>query len=234
MWSLEIFLIVCHAFRLLPVRSVDVIIPSHLLLFSAAILLISTLPVSRVVLSKGLLRYCFLNASYMLFNSSDRNVVASTPPRYMFTRCHTYCFDKPLVVLWIRVNFINNDINVCYVSTLVSLPQVKSSSECSGPCHKHMVYSDTEGAMLSMGIGVRTDFTHMLSMLEDAKMRSGLYSFFHLALLKDFGSFASCMSVRLFDSAHCTTAALLLYNPRTHPLTTPPVIRRIVAHLTIS
>ena len=65
--SLEIFLIVCHAFRLLPVRSVDVIISSHLLLFSAAILLISSLPVSRVVLSKGVLMYCFLYASYRLF-----------------------------------------------------------------------------------------------------------------------------------------------------------------------
>ena len=70
--SLEIFLIVYHAFRLFPVRSVDVIISSHLLLFSAAILLISSLPVSRVVLSKGLLMYCFLYASYRLFDSSDR------------------------------------------------------------------------------------------------------------------------------------------------------------------
>ena len=64
--SLEIFLIVCHAFRLLPVRSVDVIIYSHILLFSAAILLISSLPVSRVVLSKRLLMCCFLYASYRL------------------------------------------------------------------------------------------------------------------------------------------------------------------------
>ena len=42
--SLEIFLIVCHAFQLLPVRYVDVIISSHLLLFSVATLLISSLP----------------------------------------------------------------------------------------------------------------------------------------------------------------------------------------------
>ena len=60
--SLNIFLIVCYAFWLLSVRSVNVIISSHLLLFSAAILLISSLPVSRVVLSKGLLMYCFLYA----------------------------------------------------------------------------------------------------------------------------------------------------------------------------
>ena len=70
--SLDIFLIVCHAFRLLPVRSVYVIISSHLLFFSAAILLIGSLPVSRVVLSKKLLMYCFLYASYRLFDSSDR------------------------------------------------------------------------------------------------------------------------------------------------------------------
>ena len=69
---LEIFLIVCHAFPLLPVRSVDVIISSRLLLVSASILLISSFPVSRVVLSKGLLMYCILYASYRLFDSSDR------------------------------------------------------------------------------------------------------------------------------------------------------------------
>ena len=69
--SLEIFMIVCHAFWLLPVRSVDVIIFSHLLV-SAVILLISSLPVSRAVLSKGLLMHCFLYASYRLFDSSDR------------------------------------------------------------------------------------------------------------------------------------------------------------------
>ena len=65
--SLEIFLVVCHAFWLLPVRSDDVIISSHILLFSASILLISSLSVSRVVLSKGWLMYCFLYASYRTF-----------------------------------------------------------------------------------------------------------------------------------------------------------------------
>ena len=70
--SLEIFLIVCHAVRRLPVRSADVIISSHILLFSAAILLIGSLPVSRVVLSKRLLMYCLLYASYRLCDSSDR------------------------------------------------------------------------------------------------------------------------------------------------------------------
>ena len=43
----------------------------------------------------------------------------------------------------------------------------------------------------------------MLTMLDDAKMRYGLYSFFHLALLNDLGSFALWISVK---SAHCSTA----------------------------
>ena len=54
------------------------------------------------------------------------------------------------------------------------------------------------------GIGSRTDFSHIF---DDANMRSGLYPFFHIALLNDFGSFALCMSDRLFDSAHSSTAS---------------------------
>ena len=52
------------------------------------------------------------------------------------------------------------------------------------------------------GMGPRTDFSHISEMFEDAKMRSLLYPFFHIALLNDFGSFALCMSDRLFESAH--------------------------------
>ena len=37
------------------------------------------------------------------------------------------------------------------------------------------------------GMGSRTDFSHISKMFEDTKMRSGLYPFFHIALLKDFG-----------------------------------------------
>ena len=39
------------------------------------------------------------------------------------------------------------------------------------------------------GIGSRTDFSHISEMFEDTKMRSGLYPFFHIALLNDFGKF---------------------------------------------
>ena len=56
------------------------------------------------------------------------------------------------------------------------------------------------------GIGSRTDFSHIFEMFDDANMRSGLYLFFHIALLNDFGS----LSDTLFDSAHCSTASPLL------------------------
>ena len=48
-----------------------------------------------------------------------------------------------------------------------------------------------------------------IEMFDDANMRLGLYPFFHMALLIDFGSFALCMTVsdRLFDSAHSSTAS---------------------------
>ena len=44
-------------------------------------------------------------------------------------------------------------------------------------------------------------------MFDDANMRSGLYPFFHIALLNDLGSFALCTSDRLFDSARSSTAS---------------------------
>ena len=96
------------------------------------------------------------------------------PPWYMIPECHTYDFDKCLVVILSRVNVLNNYVNVCCVSTAVFLSRVKSFSECSRSRHKHMVYSDTHGAMLSTVIWFRTDFTRTLSMLEDEKMRSGM------------------------------------------------------------
>ena len=57
------------------------------------------------------------------------------------------------------------------------------------------------------GIGSRTDFSHIFEMFDDANMRSGLYPFFHIALLNDFGCFALCISDRLFDSAYSATAS---------------------------
>ena len=54
---------------------------------------------------------------------------------------------------------------------------------------------------------MRTGFSHIFEMFDDANMRSGLYPFFHTALLNDFGSFALCMIERLFDSAQSSTAS---------------------------
>ena len=56
-------------------------------------------------------------------------------------------------------------------------------------------------------IGSRTDFSHISDMFEDTKMMSGLYPFFHISLLNDFGSFALCMSDNMFESADCSTAS---------------------------
>ena len=46
-------------------------------------------------------------------------------------------------------------------------------------------------------------------MFDDANMRSELYPFFRIAhaLLNDFESFALCMSDRLYDLAHRSTAS---------------------------
>ena len=58
--SLDSFLILCNALWLLWVRSVDVMISSHLFLFCYFIVSINFVPVSSVPLPKGLLEYCRL------------------------------------------------------------------------------------------------------------------------------------------------------------------------------
>ena len=71
-WSCWIVRDLSDCLPCLPAVASQISLCHHLLLLSTAILLNSSLPVSRVVLSKGLLRYCLLHASYMLFDSSDR------------------------------------------------------------------------------------------------------------------------------------------------------------------
>ena len=53
------------------------------------------------------------------------------------------------------------------------------------------------------------DPEHTFDTYPKCLMRSGLYPFFHIALLSDFGSFALWMSDNLFESAHCSTASPL-------------------------
>ena len=67
------------------------------------------------------------------------------------------------------------------------------------------------GRFCVRGIGSRTDFSHISEMFEDTNMRSGLYPFFYIALLNDFGSLALCMSDRLFESVHCSTETPSLF-----------------------
>ena len=61
--SLDSFLIVCHALRLL----CSVFLTLLLLILST-----NVFPVSMVVSPKGSIEYCFLYVSYMLFDSSVR------------------------------------------------------------------------------------------------------------------------------------------------------------------
>ena len=71
--SLDSFLIVCHALRLLCVRSVEVMTSSQLFIvyyYYYYSHLSSCL--SMVVLTKGSIEYCFLYASYRLYDSSVR------------------------------------------------------------------------------------------------------------------------------------------------------------------
>ena len=70
--SFDSFLIVCHALRLLCVRSVEVMTSSQLFFFSPCILPISVFPVAMVVSPKGPIEYYFLYASYRLFDSFVR------------------------------------------------------------------------------------------------------------------------------------------------------------------
>ena len=70
--SLDSFLIVCHALRLLCVRSVEVMTSSQLFFFSSFILSINVFPASMVVSPKGSIEYCFWYASYRLFDLSVR------------------------------------------------------------------------------------------------------------------------------------------------------------------
>ena len=46
--------------------------------------------------------------------------------------------------------------------------------------------SHADRAVLRAGDWIQKDFSHIFEMFEDTKMKSGLYPFFHIALLNDF------------------------------------------------
>ena len=63
--------------------------------------------------------YC----DYCVYHYKSTELVSLYTLEDSFPRCHTYNFDKSLVVLWSMVNFPDNDINVRCVSTTVCLTQ---------------------------------------------------------------------------------------------------------------
>ena len=85
--------------------------------------------------------------------------------------------------------------------------QVEASSECGRLCNNYWDYTDADWAVLCVGHCIENRLLTHIEMFDDANMRLGFYRFFHISLLNDFGSFALCMSDRLFDSAHSSTAS---------------------------
>ena len=125
----------------------------------------------------------------------------------MFSRRHTYNSDKLLVAFWCGINLINI-LSICVEypnqSAFLRLKRLLYGVGCgtiTGFTETHI------GRCWVWGTGSRIDFPHMFPMHVEANMRSGLYPFFHLALMNDFGSLASRISDRLLDSAHCSTAS---------------------------
>ena len=118
---------------------------------------------------------------------------------------HTYKTYESVIVLWDRLNFLVGFIKICCESFNLAFLRLNRLLNGVG-CGTITGWTVTHiGWCCVRGIGSRTYFSHISEMFEDTKMRSGLYPFFHIALLTDFGSFALWMSDNLFGSAHCST-----------------------------
>ena len=99
--SLKIFLMICHAFRLLRVRSVDVIISSC-----------SPLPVSRGMLSKGCscTASCIPHIGSSILQINQECSGFYTPLVYVSSMSHIW-LRQTSRILWNMVNLLNKDIN---------------------------------------------------------------------------------------------------------------------------
>ena len=118
---------------------------------------------------------------------------------------------EPSVVFWNDNNFFDGCIKLSGNPVPVSFLQINTSSGCGGLWHNNRVYSNTDRTMLCARDGIQNRFlTHILNVY-DTKMRSGLYSFFHTALLNHFGSFGLCITDRLFESANFSTDSSTLF-----------------------
>ena len=115
-----------------------------------------------------------------------------------------------LGTFWNWSSFLDGCIKFSWKPVPVSFLQVKTSSVVG--CGTIIGFTVTHIRRCCVGgLGSRTDFSHISEMVEDTKMRSGLYPFFHIALLNDFGRFALCMSDRLFEYAHYSTDSTSLF-----------------------
>ena len=183
--SLERFLIVCQALRLLCVRSVNVMTSSNLFFFSSDILSTSPVTASMVALPNVLIGYCFLYVSYRLCDSADR------PGMYYSQHPIGICF---LDVT--RINYMNlpsfsgvrstssirlsSSVEYPFQSDFLRLKRLLNVAGCATICG---LASTPIRRCCVCGIGSMTDFLHMSEMLDYAKIRFVLYPFFHLALL---------------------------------------------------
>ena len=192
--SLDSFLIVCHALRLLwgQINRCDDLF--HLFFFSSFLL---SLCLSTCFQSPGFLRQkgCLSTVSCMfhigLCDTSVRPeyVVCPTPPWYVSSGHHTYKTYEYIVVVWDRFNFFDGFITIRWEIVPFSFSQVKAPSECSRLWHNNWCDSHTDRAVLCARDWIQNRLLTHIRNVEDTKMRSGLYPFFHIALLNDFGSF---------------------------------------------
>ena len=99
----------------------------------------------------------------------------------MLSGHHTDNSHKLLVVFMCGIIFINFDRLVLNIPT--SFPHVESSSKWSVLWYNNGFYCNTYWTVLGMGIGLIIDFSYMFPVFIEAKMRSGLYPFFHLVVV---------------------------------------------------
>ena len=144
---------VFHAFGLLCVRSIEVVMPSHLSFFYSAISSISLFPAYMVPSPNGLHRYCSWYASYNVFDSSVRPGIW-----YMLSGRHKYDCDKLLVAFWCGIYFINILVELCCISQPFSFPQIEASSKGSGLWYNNWFYCNTYWTVLGMWYWIENRF----------------------------------------------------------------------------
>ena len=129
----------------------------------------------------------------------------------MFSGCYTYTLYKKTCVGCNRFNVsisLSSSAEYPFKSAFIKLKSRLKDIVCGTMTGWALTQI---GRCWVCGIGPTINLLHMFAMLSDANMRYVVYPFFQLALLKDFGSLASWMSVRSVQPLlHCY---LLCHNP---------------------